>query len=124
MTFLRVALSVFAILNVVFWALLAWVWAVKPSWAARLPLNLGSDQRYKTSMPVWARLAAAVAAFWAVAAVLYLTVYAADRVAFVALFVMATIFLILGIGAAARVYTVLQLPKGSMMTQPRRQQTR
>jgi hypothetical protein len=121
MTFLRVALSVFAILNVVFWALLAWVWAVKPAWAARIPLNL-MDKRYQTSVPVWARLAAAVAAFWAVAAVLYLTVYAANRLAFIALFVMAVIFLILGIGAAARVYRVLQLPKGSMMGRPRGQQ--
>ena len=121
MTFLRVVLSIFAILNVVFWALLAWVWAVKPSWASRIPLNLGSDERFKTSVPVWARLAAAVAAFWAVAAVLYLTVYAANRLAFIALFVLAAIFLILGIGAAARVYTVLQLPKSSMMGQARSQ---
>jgi len=121
MTFLRVVLSIFAILNVVFWALLAWVWAVKPSWAARIPLNLGSDERFKTAVPVWARLAAAVAAFWAVAAVLYLTVYAANRLAFIALFVLAAIFLILGIGAAARVYTVLQLPKPSMMGQARSQ---
>ena len=124
MTFLRFVLSIFSILNVVFWALLAWVWAVKPAWAARLPLQLGTDQRYMASVPVWARLAAAVAAFWAVAAVLYLTVYAANRLAFIALFVMAVIFLILGIGAAARVYRVLQLPKGSMMGQPRRQQAR
>jgi hypothetical protein len=122
MTFLRVVLSVFAILNVVFWALLAWVWAVKPAWAAHLPLQLGTDQRYRSSVPVWARLAAAIAAFWAVAAVLYLTVYAANRLAFIALFVMAVIFLILGIGAAARVYHVLQLPKGPMMGQPRSQQ--
>ena len=121
MTFLRVVLSIFAILNVVFWALLAWVWAVKPSWAARIPLNLGTDERFKTSVPVWARLAAAVAAFWAVAAVLYLTVYGANRLAFIALFVLAAIFLILGIGAAARVYTVLQLPKTSMMGQARSQ---
>jgi hypothetical protein len=121
MTFLRVAFSVFAILNVVFWALLAWVWAVKPSWAARLPLNLGTDQRYQGAVPVWARLAAAVAAFWAVAAVLYLTVYEADRLQFIALFVMAVIFLILGIGAAARVYSVLQMPKGPMMSRPQRQ---
>ena len=121
MTFLRVALSIFAILNVVFWALLAWVWAVKPSWASRIPLGLGTDQRFKTTVPVWARLAAAVAAFWAVAAVLYLTVYAANRLAFIALFVLAAIFLILGIGAAARIYTVLQLPKQSMMGQARGQ---
>jgi hypothetical protein len=122
MTFLRVALSIFSILNVVFWALLAWVWAVKPAWAARIPLNLGTDKRYVTTVPVWARLAAAIAAFWAVAAVLYLTVYVSNRLAFVALFVMAAIFLILGIGAAARVYSVLQMPKPSMMRQARGQQ--
>ena len=120
MTLLRVALSLFAILNVVFWAVLAWAWAVKPAWAARLPLGLGSDPRYKTAVPVWARLAAAIAAFWAVAAVLYLTVYSGSRLAFVALFVMAVIFLILGIGAAARVYSALQLPKDSMIGRPRR----
>jgi hypothetical protein len=124
MTFFRIALSVFAILNVVFWALLAWTWAVKPAWAARLPLGLGTDKRYQSTVPVWARLAAAIAAFWAVTAVLYLTVYSGDRLAFVALFTMAAIFLILAIGAAARVYTVLQLPKDSMMGIPRRQQAR
>jgi hypothetical protein len=124
MTFLRVVLSVFAILNVVFWALLAWTWAVKPAWAARLPLNLGTDKRFRTAVPVWGRLAAAVAAFWAVAAVLYLTVYSANRLAFVALWVLAAIFLILGIGAAARVYQVLQMPKNSMPMMPRRQQAR
>src|ERR1700731_2309608 len=122
MTLLRVVLSIFAILNVVFWALLAWVWAVKPAWAARIPINLGTDKRYSPSVPVWARLAAAIAAFWAVAAVLYLTVYTGDRLAFVALFTMAAIFLILAIGAAARVYTVLQLPKDSMMGMSPRQQ--
>src|SRR6266849_8309586 len=124
MTTLRIALSVFAILNVVFWALLAWTWAVKPAWAARLPLRLGTDKRYQSAVPVWARLAAAIAAFWAVASVLYLTVYTGDRLAFVALFTMAAIFLILAIGAAARVYTVLQMPKDSMMGMPRHQQAR
>src|SRR5438445_13255901 len=115
MDFLRLALSVFAILNVVFWALLAWTWAVKPSWAARLPLQLGTDQRYQASVPVWARLAAAVAAFWAVAAVIYLTVYAANRIAFIALFVMAVIFLILGLSAPASVYRGFELTSDSMM---------
>ena len=125
MTLLRVLLSVFSIVNVVFWALLAWVWAVRPSWAAKLPLQLGTDARYQTAVPVWGRLAAAVAAFWAVAAVLYLTVYEGSRLAFVALFVLAVIFLILGIGAAARIYQVLQMgPKTPMMTMPRRQQAR
>jgi hypothetical protein len=125
MTFLRVALSVFSVLNVVFWAVLAWAWAVKPAWTARLPLGLGTDPRFRApGVPVWARLAAAVAAFWAVAAVIYLTVWLSDRLASVALIVMAAIFLILGLGAAARVYTVLQLPRGSMMGLPRRQQAR
>ena len=120
MTLLRVLLSVFSIVNVAFWAVLAWSWAVKPVWAAKLPLGLGNAPRSQMSVPVWARLAAAVAAFWAVAAVLYLTVYEANRLAFVALFVLAIIFLILGIGAAARVYQVLQMPASSSM--PRRQQ--
>src|SRR2546428_7789916 len=99
MTFLRVVLSIFAILNVVFWALLAWVWAVKPSWAARIPLNLGTDQRFMTAVPVWARLAAAVAAFWAVAAVLYLTADAPNRLAFIARLILAAVFRIRAIGA-------------------------
>jgi hypothetical protein len=121
MTLLRVLLSIFSILNVVFWALLAWSWAVKPAWAARLPLRLGTDPRFYGAVPVWARLAAAVAAFWAVAAVLYLTVYSENKLAFIALFVLAVAFLILGIGAAARVYQVLQMPKGSALNLPRRQ---
>lgn len=120
MTFLRVVLSVFSILNVAFWAMLAWVWAIRPAWAVRLPFKLGTDMRYRTPVPTWARLAAAVAAFWAVAAVLYLTVFASDRIAFVALFVTAAIFLILGMGAAARVYRVLQLPKPSAAAAPRK----
>jgi hypothetical protein len=111
----RIALSVFSLLNVAFWAVLAWVWAVRPAWAARLPLGLGTNPRYRTGVPTWARLAAAVAAFWAVAAVIYLTQNGSNRVAYVALVVVAAVFLILGIGAAARVYTVLQTPKSGMM---------
>lgn len=119
MTFLRIALGVFAILNVVFWALLAWVWAVKPAWAARVPLRLGTSERYR-AVPAWARLAAAVAAFWAVAGVLYLVSADANPLAFIALFVLAAVLLILGIGAAARVYQVLQLPRSTAA--PTRQQ--
>src|SRR5207244_11532253 len=70
MTFLRIVLGIFSILNVVFWAVLAWVWAVKPSWAGRLPLQLGTTDRYRL-VPAWGRLAAAVAAFWSVAGVVY-----------------------------------------------------
>src|SRR2546428_5229612 len=102
MPLLRVVLSVFSILNVAFWAMLAWAWAIKPAWAARLPFKLGTDMRYRTSVPTWARLAAAVAAFWAVAAVLYLTGFVSNRVAFIALVVPAAIFLIPGIRACGR----------------------
>lgn len=113
MVLFRIALSVFSLANVACWAVLAWAWAVRPAWAARLPLGLGTDSRYQTSVPVWARLAAAIAAFWGAAAVIYLTVNDANRLAFVALIVVAAIFLILGIGAAARVYQVLQMPRSS-----------
>jgi hypothetical protein len=122
MTLLRILLSVFSIVNVVFWAVLAWSWAVKPAWAAKVPFGLGNNPRFQTSsVPTWARLAAAVASFWAVAAVLYLTVYESNRLAVVGLFVLAAIFLILGIGAAARIYQVLQMPAPGM---PMRQQKR
>ena len=121
MTILRIFLSLFAIINVVFWAVLAWSWAVKPGWAGRIPFGLGTDQRFIGPVPNWARLAAAIASFWAVAGVLYLTVYESNRLAVAGLFVMAAIFLILGIGAAARVFQVLQMPKSPTMPQPRQQ---
>jgi len=119
MTFLRIVLGIFSILNVVFWAVLAWVWAVKPSWAGRLPLQLGTTDRYRL-VPAWGRLAAAVAAFWSVAGVVYLVSVDANPLALVALIVLAAILLILGIGAAARVYHVLQLPEQTSF--PKRKQ--
>ncbi len=122
MTFLRWVLSVFAIVNVVFWALLAWVWAIRPAWAARIPFRLGTDDRYRKTVPTWARLAAAIAAFWSVAAILYLVTSIAHPLALIALVVLAAIFLILGIGAAARIYTVLQLPKHPVASGSQRQQ--
>lgn len=115
----RVLLSLFAILNVAFWAVLAWVWAVKPAWAARVPLGLGTDPRYLHA-PARARLAAALAAFWSVAAVLYLIKSASDPLAFVILFVLAAIFLILAIGSASRVYQFLQGPKAPPAAGPHR----
>ena len=121
MTAFRIILSVFSIVNVIFWAVLAWAWAVKPAWSSRIPFGLGNDPRFESAPPIWARLAAAIAAFWAVAAVLYLTVYNSNRVQFVALFVTAAIFLILGIGAAARVYQVLQMPKTPRTQLPHQQ---
>jgi len=67
--------------------------------------------RSKSSVLTWARLAAAIAGFWAVMAALYLTVWTPNRVAVVALFVAAAVFLILALGAAARIYQVLQKGK-------------
>src|SRR5260370_30789488 len=104
MTLLRVVLSVFSILNVAFWAMLAWAWAIKPAWAARLPFKLGTDMRYRTSVPTWARLAAAVAAFWAAAAARYLTVFLSHPLAFISPFVTAALFLTPLLLAAARVF--------------------
>src|SRR5437667_12761919 len=103
MTFLRVVLSIFAILNVVFWALLAWVWAVKPSWASRIPLNLGTDERFKTSVPVRTLVAAGVPLLRPVSAVLYLRLEAVDCLAFIGPVALASIFLIVAIAAAAGV---------------------
>jgi hypothetical protein len=111
MNFFRIALTVFSILNVAFWGGLAWAWAVRPAWAARLPFKLGTEVRSKSSVLTWARLAAAIAGFWAVMAALYLTVWTPNRVAVVALFVAAAAFLILALGAAARIYQVLQKGK-------------
>jgi len=121
MTVFRWALSIFSILNVAFWAMLAWAWALQPAWAARLPLQLGSRHPGNAPAPTWARLAAAIAGFWSVAAVLYLILAVSNRLAFIALFVLAAVFLILGIGAAARVYGVLQLPKQPAMDHRRQQ---
>src|SRR5439155_816142 len=56
---LRAMLSVFAMLNAAGWAALALAWAFRPDWAERLPLQLGTHQRYLKAAPVWARLAAA-----------------------------------------------------------------
>jgi hypothetical protein len=82
-------------------------------------LKLGTTDRYRL-VPAWARLAAAVAAFWSVAGVVYLVSVDANPLALVALIVLAAILLILGIGAAARVYHVLQLPEQTSF--PKRKQ--
>src|SRR5205807_956912 len=69
----RAGLSLFALLNAAGWAALAAAWKFRPEWAERLPLELGTHERYLKAAPVWARLAAALTGFWTLAAALYLT---------------------------------------------------
>src|SRR3989440_598654 len=70
---LRGGLSLFALLNATGWAALAAAWKFRPEWAERLPLQLGTHERYLKAAPLWARLAVALTGFWALAAALYLT---------------------------------------------------
>ena len=73
MDLLRGGLSLFALLNAAGWAALAAAWKFRPEWAERLPLQLGTHERYLKAAPLWARLAVALTGFWALAAALYLT---------------------------------------------------
>ena len=102
-------LSAFAMLNAAGWAALALAWAFRPEWAERLPLQLGTHQRYLKAAPVWARLAAALTGFWTLAAVLYLTAgHNTAALVVIALFTAAAACLIVAIGAATAVYRALQ----------------
>jgi hypothetical protein len=111
----RGLLSLFALLNAAAWAGLAAAWAYRPNWSERLPMQLGTHERYRRAAPAWARLAASLAAFWILAAALYLTAgHNSPALVIVALFTLAAACLIVAIGAAAAVYRVLQpdpLPK-------------
>ena|SRR5207253_11439380 len=109
MDLVRASLSLFAVLNAAAWAALAAAWALRPEWAERLPLQLGTHERYLKAAPVWARLALALAGFWTLAAVLYLTA-GHDTAPFIvlALFTAAAAFLIVAIAAATAVYRALQ----------------
>ena len=109
MELLRDALSLFAVINAAGWAALAAAWAWKPAWAERLPLQLGTHERYLKAAPVWARLATALAGFWTVAAALYLTAgHNAPPFVVIALFTVAGACLIVAIVAAGRVFLALQ----------------
>ena len=109
MDLLRVLLSLFALGNAVAWGALAAAWAYRPEWAERLPLQLGTHERYLKAAPAWARLGAALTGFWALAAALYLTAgHETARLIVVALFTAAAACLIVAIGAAAAVFRVLQ----------------
>ena len=109
MDLLRALLSGFALLNAAGWAALALAWAFRPEWAERLPLQLGTHQRYLKAAPVWARLAAALTGFWTLAAVLYLTAgHNTAPLIVIGLFTTAAAFLIIAIAAATAVFRALQ----------------
>ena len=109
MDFVRGSLSLFALLNAAGWAALAAAWSFRPTWAERLPLQLGTHERYLKAAPVWARLGIALTGFWAVAAALYLTAgHNTAPFIVIALFTAAAAFLILAIAAAGAVFRAVQ----------------
>jgi peptidoglycan/LPS O-acetylase OafA/YrhL len=106
---LRGALFVFALLNAGGWAALAAAWKFRPEWAERLPLELGTHERYLKAAPKWARLAAALTGFWTLAAALYLTAgHSTAPFIVIALFTAAAACLIVAIAAAGAVYAAVR----------------
>jgi hypothetical protein len=106
---LRGGLSLFALLNAAGWAALAAAWKFRPEWAERLPLQLGTHERYLKAAPKWARLAAALTGFWTVAAALYLTAgHNAAPFIVIVLFTAAAAFLIIAIVAAGVVFSAVR----------------
>jgi hypothetical protein len=109
MDLLRGFLTFFALLNAASWAALSAAWALRPSWSERLPMQLGTHERYRKAAPAWARLAAALTGFWAFAAGLYLTAgHNTAPLIVIALFTASAACLIVAIGAAAAVYRALK----------------
>src|SRR6202035_756170 len=109
MDFVRESLSLFALLNAAGWAALAAAWKFRPEWAERLPLQLGTHQRHRKHAPVWARLAAALTGFWALAAALYLTAgHNTAPIIVIALFTGAAACLIVAIAAAGAVFRAVR----------------
>jgi hypothetical protein len=109
MDLVRGSLSLFALLNAAGWAALAAAWSFKPIWAERLPLQLGTHERYLKAAPVWARLAVALTGFWTLAAALYLTAgHSTAPLIVIALFTAAGACLIIAIAAAGAVFRAVQ----------------
>ena len=109
MDLVRGLLSLFALCNAAGWAALAAAWAFRPEWAERLPLQLGTHERYLKQAPLWARLATSLTGFWALAAALYLTAgHNSAPLIVVGLFTAAAACLIVAIGAATAVFRALQ----------------
>ena len=106
---LRGALSLFALLNAAGWAALAAAWKFRPEWAERLPLQLGTHERYLKAAPKWARLAAALTGFWTLAAALYLTAgHNTSPFIVIPLFTAAAACLIIAIVAAGAVFSFVR----------------
>ncbi len=109
MDLVRGSLSLFALLNAAGWAALAAAWSFKPNWAERLPLQLGTHERYLKAAPVWARLGVALAGFWTLAAALYLTAgHNTAPLIVIPLFTAAAACLIIAIAAASAVFRAVQ----------------
>ncbi len=80
--------------------------------------------RYLKGAPAWARLSAAMAGFWIAAAGLYAVGDpSANRAAVIVLFVIASIFLIIGIVAGGSVFRTLGFADDSSPAAPGRQQS-
>jgi hypothetical protein len=106
---LRASLSLFALLNAAGWAALAAAWKFRPDWAERLPLQLGTHERYLKAAPLWARLAAALTGFWTLAAALYLTAgHDTSPFIVIPLFTAAAACLIIAIIAAGAVFSAVR----------------
>jgi hypothetical protein len=106
---LRASLSLFALLNAAGWAALAAAWRFRPDWAERLPLQLGTHERYLKAAPLWARLAAALTGFWTLAAALYLTAgHDTSPFIVIPLFTAAAACLIIAIIAAGAVFSAVR----------------
>ncbi len=109
MDLLRGSLSLFALVNAAGWAALAAAWKFRPEWAERLPLQLGTDERYLKAAPKWARLAAALTGFWTLAAALYLTAgHDTSPFIVIPLFTAAAACLIIAIVAAGAVFSAVR----------------
>ena len=109
MDLVRGALSLFALLNAAGWAALAAAWSFRPNWAERLPLQLGTHERYLKAAPVWARLGVALTGFWTLAAALYLIAgHNTAPFIVIALFTAAGACLIIAIAAAGAVFRAVQ----------------
>ena len=122
MDLVRGILSIFALLNAAGWAALAAAWRFRPEWAERLPVQLGTHERYLKAAPVWARLAAALTGFWTLAAALYLTAgHNTSPFIVIGLFTAAAACLIVAIGAAAGVFRVLQPDPLPVTAEPEQQ---
>src|SRR3979411_2487838 len=105
MDLLRGFLTLFALLNAASWAALAAAWAFRPDWSERLPMQLGTHERYRKAAPAWVRLALSLTGFWTLAAGLYLTAgHNSAPLIVIALFTAARACFSLGIGACSAVY--------------------